>query len=127
MSIPNLYNKIKSYIAIDKSQILYFLVIIGVGISSFGLGRLSAVSKENQSKNLPADSYILGNTITQNEINDMNANQMGEKKYVASKNGKIYYSAGCSGAKRIKPENEVWFGSKEDAEKSGYKPSTSCN
>jgi hypothetical protein len=33
---------------------------------------------------------------------------------------------GCSGANRIKPENEIWFSTKEEAEKSGFTLSTTC-
>ena len=47
-------------------------------------------------------------------------------KYVASKNGKLYYPVNCKGANRIKPDNRVWFDTVTDAEKSGYTPSSSC-
>lgn len=47
-------------------------------------------------------------------------------KYVASKNGTKYYLATCSGAKRIKDENKVWFASVEDAKASGRTLSSTC-
>jgi hypothetical protein len=47
-------------------------------------------------------------------------------KYVASKNGTKYYLATCSGAKRIKNENKVWFASVEDAKASGRTAATNC-
>jgi hypothetical protein len=40
--------------------------------------------------------------------------------YVGSKNGTKYYTPGCPGAKRIKPENYVWFQTSEDATLQGY-------
>jgi len=40
--------------------------------------------------------------------------------YVGSKNGTKYYTPGCSGTNRIKPENYVWFQSVEDATLQGY-------
>jgi hypothetical protein len=47
-------------------------------------------------------------------------------KYVASKNGTKYYLASCSGAKRIKDENKIWFASVEDAKASGRSASSAC-
>ena len=39
MSITNFMHKIKDNTGIDKVTILYLCIIVGVGISSFGLGR----------------------------------------------------------------------------------------
>lgn len=43
--------------------------------------------------------------------------------YVASINSTLYHHKDCSTAARIKPENQVWFISKEEAEAAGYSPS----
>ncbi|MCC7436288.1 hypothetical protein IT402_00200 [Candidatus Nomurabacteria bacterium] len=40
--------------------------------------------------------------------------------FVGSKNGTKYYTPGCSGTNRIKPENYIWFQSVEDANLQGY-------
>ena len=47
-------------------------------------------------------------------------------KYVASKNGEKYYLPSCSGAKRIKEENKVWFATPEQAASAGYEPASNC-
>jgi len=47
--------------------------------------------------------------------------------YVASKTGKNYYFISCSGVKRIKEENRVFFNTKEDAENRGLIPSKTCS
>ncbi len=47
-------------------------------------------------------------------------------EYMASKNGTKYYLPTCSGAKRIKPENVVWFATKADAEAAGLGPAANC-
>ncbi|HEX5774802.1 MAG TPA: hypothetical protein VFY28_02485 [Candidatus Paceibacterota bacterium] len=49
-----------------------------------------------------------------------------EKNYVASKNGARYYLPECSGVKRIKEENKVWFATKEIAGAEGYTPAANC-
>lgn len=127
MSISNFFNKIKGKIDIDKFSFLYLIIIICVGISCFCLGRISTNIFDDGSN----DDILYGNSYNSytddDSRGDVNAiNTSTEKKYVASKNGKMYYSLGCSGAKRIKPENEIWFSSKEEAEKSGYELSSLC-
>lgn len=49
-----------------------------------------------------------------------------EGKYVASKSGTKYYLPSCSGVKRIKEENKIWFASVEDAQAAGLTPATNC-
>ena len=44
--------------------------------------------------------------------------------YAGSKNGTKYYTPGCAGLERIKPENRVWFQSREDATLQGYTPAS---
>lgn len=39
---------------------------------------------------------------------------------VVSKNGKKYHWPWCSFAKKIKPENQVWFNSESEAKAAGY-------
>lgn len=46
--------------------------------------------------------------------------------YMASKNGTKYYLPTCGSAKRIRPENVVWFQTKAEAEAAGYGPAANC-
>lgn len=58
----------------------------------------------------------------------VSADQVVEKPNTATKGAffgsgggtKYYGSTGCANAKRIKPENYVWFATKEEAEIQGY-------
>ncbi|MBI4127516.1 MAG: hypothetical protein HY459_00445 [Parcubacteria group bacterium] len=43
-----------------------------------------------------------------------------EGKYVGSRNSNKYYPPTCSYAKRISPENQLWFESEEEAKAAGY-------
>lgn len=45
---------------------------------------------------------------------------------VASKNGKKYYFAWCSGINRIKKENRIYFDTEIDAQNKGLTLSISC-
>ena len=42
-------------------------------------------------------------------------------KYIASRTGAKFHSPKCDWAKKIKKSNAVWFDSKEEASKAGYK------
>ena len=126
MSIAHIIDKIKSKIAIDKFVFIYSFIIVVVAISAFVLGRISVnpkavpiealAIKGNQSRQVeyPASEDV-GHAISQ-----------AGKQYLASKNGKLYYKVGCSGAKRISPKNIVYFNSASEAEYDGYKPDPKC-
>lgn len=129
MSIPNLFHKIKSKTSIDKMTILFLFIIIGVGVGSFGLGRASSsvlLKQEDTGDIVIVDKTSKYPSTVEKEGNLDQQDSPLEKRYVSSKNGKMYYSIGCSGANRIKEENKIWFSTKEDAEKSGYALSTAC-
>jgi hypothetical protein len=124
-------------------------VITIVGITSFGLGRLSVqnqipvsqghlVSSAQSSVSASTtemqtdSSHSDENNATQQGSSKTNISAgeatqtapsdatVGEKKYVASKNGTKYHLPWCSGAAHIKEENKVWFASKEEAAAAGY-------
>ena len=125
MSIPNLIHKIKSSINIDRLTVVYLLIIIGVGVSSFGLGRLSANNSNTDNNKDIITIKEADNPV--GSLNTVNNVSLADRRYVASKNGKMYYGLNCAGAKRIKGENQIWFNTKEDAEKSGFTLSSTCN
>lgn len=133
MSILDIFKKIKSS---DHQTKVFFLVIIGVGISAFGLGRMSMSGGQNMLNKEITMEYAQDSSerALETDFKAYNTNSLLSKEqkiqsqrgYVASKNGKLYYTAGCSGAKRIKPANEVWFDNASEAEKLGYTRSSSC-
>ncbi len=108
------------------SNYAIIVTIILLGILSFGLGRLSALSDKNEprisickNKNIEIKSDTTAITINSQE-------KQKAKQYVASKKGHVYHLPWCSGAKRIKETNKIWFETKKEAEKAGYKPAGNC-
>ena len=47
-------------------------------------------------------------------------------KYVASKKSNKFHKPNCKWARKIKPENEVWFDSRDEATKTGHIPCKVC-
>ena len=61
------------------------------------------------------------------EIKQTPAPTKTEKVYVGSRKSDKYHKPSCHSANAIKPANEIWFGSREDAEEHGYVPCKNCN
>jgi hypothetical protein len=112
--------------------------VVLLGVLSFGLGRLSAVDVERGGValcNAPVEQTatalsvlpVTETGVTLDSSADMEQPAMTDKgTYVASKSGSAYHFPWCSGAQRIKEENKVWFGTKEEAERAGYRPASNC-
>tara|TARA_B100000508_G_scaffold60333_1_gene47083 strand:+ start:130886 stop:131230 length:345 start_codon:yes stop_codon:yes gene_type:complete len=111
MNIPERLQKLKGLLS--KDFIILMTLVLTSGISfSFG--------------------YLAGkDTIKQEVFIDTSAAvynaQIGEKgAFVGSISGTKYHLLHCSGAKRIKEENKVYFDTKEDAQLAGYAPAANC-
>ena len=50
-----------------------------------------------------------------------------EEVYVGSVNSDVFHYSDCKWAKNIKSDNEIWFGSIEEAENEGYRSCHTCN
>lgn len=105
---------------------LFLLAIIGL---SFGIGYQEGKVVSTQSPivfscpntvldNLEIKPQVLG-VFSGLTTNDNSENQK-SGVYVGSKNGTKYYTPGCPGTNRIKPENYIWFQSIQDATLQGY-------
>lgn len=126
MSITDKLNKIKDKTSFERTTILYLLVMIFVAIGSFALGRFVPESNSRLIDELNCSDQS-AKAIESSSIKAIgNMEIVANKNYVASKNGKNYYPVNCKGANRINPENMIWFGSKEEAEGSGYTFSSIC-
>ena len=97
-----------------SGSVLTFILILLVGVASFGLGRLSAVDSSFTPvlRRVPTEGQSIALALG--------------GKFVASKNGSAYYFPWCSGVERINASNMIWFDSSEKAEKAGYAPAKNC-
>lgn len=139
MSIKEIGRKCKGFAGraigtMERTDIFTMLLIVLVGIASFGLGRLSATDRRGSIEVLPS---LTGTLEAQNapqtgtsaasalsaSVGSVTASQ---GNFVASKSGAKYHYPWCSGAKRIKDENKVWFDTAEAARAAGYTPAANC-
>lgn len=138
MSIPDLQNKIKSTIPIDNSTIIVSLIIILVSSASFVLGRMSIHQQQEKGDNTykrETTGLLMGSAATaytsmpytqkESTTEDIHSNTQ-EGQYIASKNGKLYYTVGCKAGNRLSEKTKIYFHSADEAIRAGYSPAPSC-
>ncbi len=105
-------------------------IVALVGLTAFGLGRLSALETQRAPLRIMQDGQLAAPAAAPAGDNEGSggaspaASRAGN--FVASKSGTKYYAPGCSGASRIKAENQVWFASADEAQAAGYEKAANC-
>jgi len=126
-----MYEKLKRFLANDT--VFTCLVICGVAVLAFVLGRLSVtahVSRDPQAQ--PAAVRLVSTTPVQPSSSAVSPQGSPEVElvqsgqYIASKTGSKYHRITCPGAKQIKPANAVYFASAAEAEAAGYSKALNC-
>lgn len=151
MSIKELAGKIKGWwgkvLEHEKDLFLALLVIV-VAIGGFASGRLVEVNEDQVPVRIETvdlsgageggestSSLITVKTQKGDTFEPAKTPQVAavaasvspaNGQVVGSKNGSKYHLPECSGAKRIKEENKVWFATVEDAKKAGYTAAANC-
>jgi len=107
MSIQKNASKIKWY---REERVLYPLMIVLVGLGSFGLGFLAG---NEERREVPVTVIPASASASSGEV-------------VASKSGSKYHFPWCPGASQISDRNRVLFESTEAARVAGYEPVKNC-
>ena len=92
------------------------VLVVLVGIASFGLGRLSALEDARPAISISQAASAAG------AIPPISPGGM----FVAAKTGTVYYYPWCAGATKIAPANQQWFATEVAAQKAGYKAAKNC-
>jgi hypothetical protein len=114
MNIHELKEKIKGAFSGDIAVVV---IIILVGLSSFGLGRLSVTEDLKEPVRIEQSATVARAAADAS---------VASGAFVASRNSSVYHFPWCPGAERIAAENKIWFDSKEEAEQAGYRPAKNC-
>ncbi len=110
--------------SIKRDEIFILAVIILVAAAAFGLGRLSITTAEKEAFSIIYPGEVKGAVLSDSQAPTSPAPSSGA--YVASKTGARYHLPWCAGAQSIKPENKVYFDTKEAAEAAGYTAAGNC-
>ena len=140
MTISEEQTQGKAYLGRIPADILVLLVLVLSSILAFGLGILAG---KDMAKTDGKDGFWIeqlperpetasgGPAAAIEAVKPAKAvepvpSEPVAKVYMASKNGTKYYLPSCGSAKRIKEENRIWFGTKDEAEAAGYAPAANC-
>jgi len=129
-------DQIKQFIKSSESELILALGVILISLISFAAGRITVSTQQTQPIGIEYLAPTLANTSESAFQNNISDSSLQEEKniglaahigiYVGSKNSNKYHLPNCSGAKRIKEKNKIWFNSKEEAEGVGYTPAANC-
>ena len=122
MSISDFGEKIKPFYTL--------LLLVVVASIFFGLGRLSALEERHKPIRVTYPNITQGG-VALGAIGDLLSTSTERVtspsgSVIGSKSGKKYYFPWCGTVKRIKPENQVNFGSIEEARRAGFTPGGNC-
>jgi len=108
-------------------------VIILVGLSSFGLGRLSAIDEGREPVVIEQNGVEVQGVVENGAgagVSQTQTSAVAEsisstgKSIVASRNGTKYYFPWC--ATNIAEKNKIWFNSEAEARAHGLEPAANC-
>ena len=133
MSIPDLQQAGKERVRRIPADMLVVLILVLSCTAAFALGVLAGKEMEQGSggdkvwvEQLSKSEGLPAAVASAPPAESAVPAPQKEGKYVASKSGSKYHLPSCSGAKRIKEENKVWFDTKEQAAAAGYGPASNC-
>ncbi len=97
----------------NKTDFLWILTILLIGLSSFGAGLLIDLKK--------SQSPIIIHS-PQTEIKKTASSTTKENRLIGSINSNKYHHPDCPWSKKISPQNQIWFDSEKEAQEKGYSP-----
>ncbi len=114
-SIQEFGLKIKNWVGERVAEWGLIAIVLLLGLSSFGLGRLSALEEVRPAVSIrAADQAAALRPIAIGGL------------VVASRSGSAYHFPWCPGAETMAERNKVWFKSEEAARAAGYAPAKNC-
>jgi hypothetical protein len=142
--IKSILGKTKHYLSNKEAKsairgdIFIVIIMILLGLSSFGLGRLSALEKKGSDVQIeapskedldlevkPAQTSNIPKVSAIKEAITNQTTQTNTDAVFASKTGKRYYFSWCTS--QVKEENKVWFDTPALAEATGLTLAANCS
>lgn len=114
-------------------MILLIISAILIGVSAYFIGKIQTLESRSNTIQvvypdaiaIKKDNINIPNQVDAS-INTTIETKLQTGKIIASKNGKRYYYESCNGINRIKPENRIYFDTKEQAEAKGLTLASGC-
>ena len=107
---------LKQFVKEHQSDITLTIGIILVALISFGAGRLTVPQSNKEPIIIEGPTASVEQSLTIEEEEE--ATEQG--KFVGSVNSNKYHWPDCPWAKKIAPQNQIWFSSESEAQAAGY-------
>jgi len=107
---------LKQFVKEHQSDITLTIGIILVALISFGAGRLTVPQSNKEPIIIEGPTASVEQSLTIEEEEE--ATEQG--KFVGSVNSNKYHWPDCVWAKKIAPQNQIWFSSESEAQAAGY-------
>ena len=121
--LSKILNQVKFY----QKEVFLGLCIILISVISFNLGRINALHKTPISIKGSVNKANIFDAVSPKQTQNSKPQvQKIDTRVVGSKNSDKYHYSWCSGGKRIKPENQVWFENESFAQQAGYTLAGNC-
>lgn len=116
MNIQEIKEKGKQLVLDDTA--FFGVLILLIGLASFGLGRFSVQpAKETQAAHVH---------MVRSAESETAAARPKETRFVGSVNSDKYHAEYCTSAARIAETNRIWFDSEDEAQAAGYSRAGNC-
>lgn len=118
----HLFNVGYLYFLVGRDFFLYLIALLDI----IGLGLYVTGTRKNKvladARVMRPKSHELDKEVSDLAKKTPSVVEYPEKMYVASESGKVYHRTTCGWCGNIKEENKIWFETKSDARRAGYKP-----
>lgn len=127
--MKHILSKLSHIVKSWQYEIFLGSCIILVSVISYNLGQINSL-KKTPIKIEQGTANVYKAVHNSNETSPKQTNkpepQKLDTRVVASKNSDKYHYSWCSGGKRIKLENQIWFASAQEAEAKGLVLAGNC-
>lgn len=122
----NILSKILNFVKLRQKDVFLIFCMVLIAITGYNLGKINSLKQIPVTINdVEADIYSASKQ--EGIIKTNNKPAVVDKRVVVSKNSDKYHFTWCSGAKRIKESNKIWFADEAAAQAAGYTKAGNCN
>jgi hypothetical protein len=109
---------LKEFVKEHESDVILTIGIVLVALISFGVGRLTALPENKEPIVIQQSTAAIQQSLSGDFKKIDQRAESG--KFVGSVESNKYHWPDCPWAKKITPENQVWFSSEAEAQSAGY-------
>ncbi|PIV10035.1 MAG: hypothetical protein COS49_02725 [Candidatus Portnoybacteria bacterium CG03_land_8_20_14_0_80_41_10] len=104
-----------------QSDIILTIGITLIALVSFGAGRLTSPQTNQEPIIIQGPTASIEQSLeTSQPVEKIGQEKTEQGKFVGSVNSNKYHWPECSSAKKIAPQNQIWFSSEAEARAAGY-------